>query len=551
MARMTSEIALRTVLDRLPDAVVVVDRTGCIVYVNERATQMTGWSAAELLGASVEMIIPERLRAAHRAGFRRFLAGGPHRLIGVPTTLPVLRADGTEHEADLILSPGGDGDADQLVVGALRDVGSRVALERELEASRFLAASVAVTDRLHRASSIEDALRGVLPAMCAHLDWDLATLWLVESDGEAMRCVDVWSRPDGPAAAVMEQASRLRRFRRGEGLPGRVLEAREPIVVANLSRAATLPRVRSAAASGFSTAVALPLVSGPAVLGVVELFSRIPTVVTDELLTMMQAAGRQIGQFVDRLRGEEQLRELAETLQASLLPPEVPQIPGMELETLYRSGVTGLAVGGDTYDVFPVGAGRWAVLIGDVCGKGAAAASTTAVARYAARAAAIDHPGDPARVLATVNEALVRDSSERPFLTAAFAVVTPNSDGAHLRLAVAGHPLPLLVSAARAVREIGVPGQLLGILERVDVATVDVTLAAGETAVFFTDGVIEARTASGEQFGDARLRDVVAGFADRPLARLVREIATAATRFAAGAPQDDMAIVGLRAGRGD
>ena len=159
---------------------------------------------------------------------------------------------------------------------------------------------------------------------------------------------------------------------------------------------------------------------------------------------MLASAGRQIGQFLARLRAESELRELADTLQRSLLPAHLPTIPGMQLAARYRAGADGVFVGGDTYDVLPLADGRWMVLIADVCGTGAEAAALTALTRHTARAASSG--GGPAEVLAAVNTALLReqDGGRLRFVTAVCLVLEPRDSGMQARIVVAGHPLPLL-----------------------------------------------------------------------------------------------------------
>src|SRR5207253_321074 len=144
-----------------------------------------------------------------------------------------------------------------------------------------------------------------------------------------------------------------------------------------------------------------------------------------------------------RLYGER--AHVATTLQASLLPPRTPTVPGLEVATRFFAGGEGIDVGGDFYDVFRIGTAAdpsesWAVVIGDVRGKGTEAAAITGAARHAIRAAALHHTS-PAAMLGELNEVLLvmaADSGEleEPFCTAALAAVTPGERGAHVQLAV-------------------------------------------------------------------------------------------------------------------
>src|SRR5262249_59724400 len=124
---------------------------------------------------------------------------------------------------------------------------------------------------------------------------------------------------------------------------------------------------------------------------------------------------------LDILRLYEHEHEIAGTLQRSLLPPSLPEIPGVAVAARFRPAGAGDEVGGDFYDIFEMGRGRWGIVVGDVCGKGAAAATVTALARYTLRATAI-HGHDPKEILGVLNEALLRHGPDQRFCTVAFAV---------------------------------------------------------------------------------------------------------------------------------
>ncbi|HZX54145.1 MAG TPA: PP2C family protein-serine/threonine phosphatase, partial [Ilumatobacteraceae bacterium] len=146
-------------------------------------------------------------------------------------------------------------------------------------------------------------------------------------------------------------------------------------------------------------------------------------------------------------------------------------------------------VGGDFYDVFALDDDeRWALVIGDVCGSGPAAAALTGLARHTIRASA--WRGDtPIEILTNLNNAVQRSDSDS-FLTAAYGVMTANNDGAHLTLAHAGHPLAVLVRDDVATN-VGIPGTLLGVLDSVNFTPVTVALQRGDVLVFYTDGATD------------------------------------------------------------
>jgi hypothetical protein len=236
-------------------------------------------------------------------------------------------------------------------------------------------------------------------------------------------------------------------------------------------------------------------------------------------------------------------REIAETLQRSLLVPTLPAVPGIELATAYQPGGEGIEVGGDFYDCFPLG-DDWMLAIGDVSGRGAPAAALTALVRYTLRVAMMQG-ARPAGALALLNDALLRDGSQRSCTVALTRFSPPDATGLRLCLACGGHPLPLLVSPDGHVRPVGQFGLLLGVLPRSDTKEMTVLLAPGDALVLYTDGVTEAHGADG-LFGEARLVDVLAGAAGLDVASMATRVGDAVSAYRVGPARDDLAVVVLR-----
>lgn len=248
----------------------------------------------------------------------------------------------------------------------------------------------------------------------------------------------------------------------------------------------------------------------------------------------------------DQKRVEAELRELAETLQASLLPPVSPNIPGMDIGTRYRAGDHRVGVGGDFLDVFRLGPNSWGLGIGDVCGRGAPAASLAALARHSVRAAAV-HYDMPDKVLAEVNGTLLSepDLGER-FASAVFARLELDLCGAWVTLCAAGHPRPIVVRSAGWIDMRGQPGSLLGLFEHAQLTNDRVGLGPGDSLVFCTDGVTEARILGGrEQFGDERLPQVLLEVAGADAHTVAGAVLDAAITFSEDNVDDDMAVLVL------
>ncbi|GAB2746045.1 SpoIIE family protein phosphatase [Streptomyces bullii] len=248
-------------------------------------------------------------------------------------------------------------------------------------------------------------------------------------------------------------------------------------------------------------------------------------------------------QFTDRAR-------LARDLQAGLLPPELPRIPGATLAACYHPAGEGLDVGGDFYDVFPLPEHRWALMIGDVCGRGALAATTTGMVRHTARVAArlLD---DPAAVVTAINDALTENATdEDQFVSLTYGELRHTASHLRLDLIRAGHVPPLVRRADGTVEELAPPGVLLGISREPDFSPCGIDLYPGDSLVLVTDGVTEARSADGEFFGEERLTEALlaAGTAQATAANLIEAVTAAVTAFAGNATLDDQAAMVLTAG---
>jgi serine phosphatase RsbU (regulator of sigma subunit) len=229
---------------------------------------------------------------------------------------------------------------------------------------------------------------------------------------------------------------------------------------------------------------------------------------------------------------------IARTLQDSLLPEAIPEIPGWEVAALYRPAGQEGEVGGDFYDFWELD-GEWLMVIGDVTGKGVGAAAVTSLVRHTARAASEFDPR-PAQVLARIDAALRR----RPAVSLCTALCLRISpDGA--TLAVGGHPPPLCIGEG-GVSEIGEHGTLLGALARTRWPETRVELRPGETLVAFTDGVTDTVGEGGVRWGTDRLKAALAEARGLSPSEIGARLVTALDEFQVGAQADDTAVVIMR-----
>ena len=179
--------------------------------------------------------------------------------------------------------------------------------ERQRAEQRLLAQH-SVTRILAEVATVEEATPQILQAMCECLGWDLGTLWRLDREAGVLRCAQMWRKPS-VEATQFEAATRASTFRPGSGLPGRVWASRAPACIPDVVHDPTFLRARIAAREGLHAAFAFPILLGSEVLGVIDFVSREIRQPDQDLLDMMASVGSQIGQFVERKRAEEALRQ--------------------------------------------------------------------------------------------------------------------------------------------------------------------------------------------------------------------------------------------------
>ncbi|GAA3465113.1 SpoIIE family protein phosphatase [Saccharothrix longispora] len=245
-------------------------------------------------------------------------------------------------------------------------------------------------------------------------------------------------------------------------------------------------------------------------------------------------------------RERERLERLTGTLQRTLLPDALPAIDGLDVAAHYQAASAD-QVGGDFYDLFPLGCDRWGFFLGDVCGKGPEAAVLTSLTRYALRAAATVHDTDPVAVLTTLNAVLLQH--RRPgaprFCTVLFGLLEPDGDGFAVTLAGGGHPPALLLRATGGVEALHTTGgQLVGALANARFATTSARLEPGDVFVLYSDGLTEARRADGTMLEEEGLAEAAAGFTGLRAPAVVESLVDLLEKWS-GMPSDDTAVLAI------
>ncbi len=280
---------------------------------------------------------------------------------------------------------------------------------------------------------------------------------------------------------------------------------------------------------GMRSALLVPMTVRERTLGILTLVNGPSGRRFDETdLALAEELARRCATALDNTRLYRERSYIARTLQQSLLPVELPDMPGIEAAARFRPTGEGNEVGGDFYDMFESGGRGWAVVMGDVCGKGPDAAAVTALARYTLRAAAM-RERLPSRSLRLLNEALLRQRTDRRFCTVAYAYLEVLEEGARLGFASGGHPLPLLVRPNGTVEKVGAAGTLLGVVPDPDFEDRAVSLSRGDVLVFYTDGVIESR-GDGQPLDEERLAELLSTCAGADADSVAAQVERAALR---------------------
>jgi serine phosphatase RsbU (regulator of sigma subunit) len=253
--------------------------------------------------------------------------------------------------------------------------------------------------------------------------------------------------------------------------------------------------------------------------------------------------GRRAGTAVESARLYTERTRIARVLQQALLPDSLPGIQGFEIAAAYRPAGELNEVGGDFYDVFKCGEQRWMLVIGDVCGKGPAAASITALARHTLRAAAM-FDQRPSAMLHALHRALRQSDTETQMCTVCLVVVDPPGAVVPLTVALAGHPQPLLFGRDGKASPVGEPGTVLGVVDPIMLSEVQIDLHQGETLLLYTDGVSEA--APSDLIATLELADLCMDAPEMSVEHVLKRFESAAVESAGGRPRDDIALLGLR-----
>ncbi len=540
---------LDTVFSTAPVGLALVDRDLRFVRVNETFAAFNARPVAELVGRTV----PDLLRAAGLAegivvpSYRQVLEGdGPVLDLELTTSAP----DGTPRHWNASFTPvtHADGSVTGVIVSVMNVTERRALLEAEREArvrADFLARAGAILDA---SLDYEETLRSVAQIAIPEVaDWcavsvldDAGVLQEVATAhvDDAQREIGAEIARRFPADPSADSGS-YRVARSGE--TAYVREITDEMLVAGIPDPEHLALVRRL---GLRSVIIAALKARGRVFGTFSLASAESGRLFEQVdIQLAEELAARAGMAIDNARLYTERSRIAHTLQVKLLPERLPQIPRALMAARYRAAGELNEVGGDFYDVFQRSPTEWAIVVGDVSGKGAEAAAVTALARYTLRAAALED-APPSGALQRLNTAMLYDDTSQ-FATVVMAYLSSGPDGSiELRLALAGHPAPAVVRRDGSVEMAGRYGTMAGLRPDIAVHDVGVRLEADEVLLLYTDGVTEAgprRT----PFGEPGLISVLSGMGGQPPQAVVDAVERAVVAAQPGDPRDDIALLAI------
>jgi PAS domain S-box-containing protein len=488
-----SEARKTAIFESALDSIVTMDHRGRVVEFNPAAEKTFGYTRDEMIGAELaEMIIPPKLRDAHRKGLAHYLQTGEGPIIGRRFEITAMHADGSTFDAELAVNRVPVA-GQPLFTGYLRDITDRrkaekdrtdlLALEQEARAdaeraNRRLNQIQTILEAALAHLSLEDLLPEILQRIADILHTDIGTILLVNEEDANLRVRS--------SIGVDDQRAREAVIPVGEGIAGSVTLRREPMIV-DLAEDAT---DKAELYEGMRSLLAVPLLIEGRSIGVLVVGAREGRRFSDEDARLLDFAADRIAIAIENASLYEREHRVAMMLQRALLPDRLPGRPGIDLAARYVPGSSGVMVGGDWYDVVVLDDKRLGIAIGDVVGRGARAAAIMGQLRHSLRAFALDG-AHPAELLGKLNSALTDDVTSD---MATIFYLEMNEETGDVVYASAGHPPPLLRRASGSVEMLEAPGGIpVGTWPDATYTEATTHLDAGDTLILYTDGLVEER----------------------------------------------------------
>ncbi|GLX92897.1 SpoIIE family protein phosphatase [Herbidospora sp. NBRC 101105] len=536
---------LRQIFRTLPIPVIVMDTGGTVRRINNETTRLLGSPAGYLIGRAFPLLIESSRRAAFRGRFAEALRSEES------TTFETrLAHQGRAHTVRMVLSrlrmPG----EPQEMVAAVAlptdvqltgpDSGKDTPDESLfLEAARRHELSAQLTRLLLDDESLREPvalIRAARLLAAETADWVIADM---VRDGGLHRAAVI--APSTQPVAKLQRAIESRDPAEAP-LVARVLATRSGVVHEMLTDDTLLGAdVLTQMKAGSLLSVPIQADDETAgVLTLVRLRDRQPFGLAD--LGLLEEIGTHLGLALRAQRSFQRSSNAADALRSGVLPRSLPEVAGFETAAIYHPGSAMRAIGGEFYDVFPM-KGGWGFVIGGAAGRGEEAASVTSLVRNGVRVLSA-FERDPGEALRKVNDALLAQHTGL-FVMAAAGFVR----GRKVRLASAGHHPAALLQPDGGVRFTEGGGVPLGFEEGAVPATEELTLTSGETLVLYSDGLVGTRSSAGENYGEARLTEVLARCVNQPPSAVVKAIEEDHRAFCDDEVVDEVTVLTLRRSR--
>ncbi len=298
----------RVIAETASDAIITINEASTILFVNPATSNIFGYTAEELIGSELTMLMPEYLRHLHRAGLHNYLTTGQKHISWEAVDLPGLHKSGRQLALEISFGEFHK-DGNRFFTGIARDITRKKQDEQRLQLQH------SVTDILAAGSSLDEVAPKLLSVIATNLDWQFAAFWSFNSNQNELHSIAKWR--DESFAGTAEFAAASSQFHVGgdQSFPGRIWASKVPLWVADFGSDGSFPGAAVAARGNLHSAFGFPVISGDAVIGVIELFSRQNEEPDSATLATLISIGSQIGQFIERVNAETERRDVLKRAQ--------------------------------------------------------------------------------------------------------------------------------------------------------------------------------------------------------------------------------------------